>query len=297
VGALIEVAAGFHGDLTGRENIYLQGAIMGMRLKDITRKFDDIVDFSGVTEFIDTPVKRYSSGMSARLGFSIAAHLDPDVLIIDEVLAVGDFLFQERAFGRIKDLARSGIPVVIVSHQLERVADLCTEVIVLERGVGVCRGPADEAIAEYVRRHTAADTGSTQAPPVEFRSVQLVGGDRVPSGGHVTLRVDGVVLQELGERIDPLRIRVRSLARGEVLFVTGAQRLNVHLDGLREFSAEVRLQANLAPGSYLVELCAYDAVSSDNVAFAPSTVIHVTDVGTFRGSVQLNPEMTLVGRA
>src|SRR5690606_29395865 len=98
VGALIEIAAGFHPDLTGRENVFLQGAIMGMRRVEIERKFDQIVEFSGISEFIDTPVKRFSSGMNARLGFSIAAHLEPDVLIIDEVLAVGDFMFQAKAF-------------------------------------------------------------------------------------------------------------------------------------------------------------------------------------------------------
>jgi lipopolysaccharide transport system ATP-binding protein len=125
-GALIEISAGFHQDLTGRENVFLQGAIMGMPKEEIIRKFDEIVEFAGIAEFIDTPVKRYSSGMNARLGFAIAAHLDPDVLIIDEVLSVGDLSFQNRAFGRIQDLVRSGIPVVIVSHQLDRVAALCT---------------------------------------------------------------------------------------------------------------------------------------------------------------------------
>ena len=102
IGALIDVAAGFHPDLTGRENVFLQGAIMGMTQSDIARKFDEIVDFAGVAEFIDTPVKRYSSGMNARLGFAIAAHLEPDVLIIDEVLSVGDFKFQSRAFSKIQ---------------------------------------------------------------------------------------------------------------------------------------------------------------------------------------------------
>ena len=122
VGTLIEVSAGFHGDLSGRENVFLQGAIMGMRTRDIARRFDEIVEFSGISEFIDTQVKRYSSGMNARLGFAIAAHLEPDVLVIDEVLAVGDLSFQQRAFGRIKEMTRSGIPVIMVSHQLDRVA-------------------------------------------------------------------------------------------------------------------------------------------------------------------------------
>ena len=120
VGALIEVSAGFHPDLTGRENIFLQGALMGMRNATIKDRFDQIVDFSGISEFLDTPVKRYSSGMNARLGFSVAAHLDPDVLIIDEVLAVGDYRFQQKAFARLRELARSGRPVIVVSHQLDQ---------------------------------------------------------------------------------------------------------------------------------------------------------------------------------
>ena len=137
VGALIEVSAGFHPDLTGRENVYLQGSIRGMSSALIKRQFESIVEFSGINEFIDTPVKRYSSGMNARLGFSIAAHLDPEVLIIDEVLAVGDFGFQAKAFGKIKEMATSGIPVVIVSHQLDRIATLCSSAMVAF-GLGGC---------------------------------------------------------------------------------------------------------------------------------------------------------------
>ena len=133
-GALIEVAAGFHPDLTGRENVFLQGAIMGMKQADIARRFDDIVEFAGVAEFIDTPVKRYSSGMNARLGFSIAAHLDPEVLLIDEVLSVGDARFQEQCLVRMRALRASGIPLVFVSHNLTAVLDLCTRAVVIDHG-------------------------------------------------------------------------------------------------------------------------------------------------------------------
>ncbi len=156
IGALIEVAAGFHPDLTGRENIFLQGAIMGMPTGHIRTKFDEIVAFAGIPEFIDTPVKRYSSGMNARLGFAIAAHLDPDVLVIDEVLSVGDFEFQDRAFGRVRTLAQSGLPVVLVSHQLERVAELCTEVVLLDHGQVTYRGTPADAIATYTGASSAA---------------------------------------------------------------------------------------------------------------------------------------------
>ena len=129
VGALIEVAAGFHQDLTGRENVELQGVIMGMKRAEIARKFDQIVEFSGIPEFIDTPVRRYSSGMNARLGFAIAAHLEPEVLIVDEVLAVGDFAFQQRAFRRIREMVNQDVTTILVSHQLERIASLCTHAV------------------------------------------------------------------------------------------------------------------------------------------------------------------------
>ena len=116
----------------------------------IRQKFDEIVEFSGIEDFIDTPVKRYSSGMNARLGFSIAAHLDPQVLIIDEVLSVGDYQFQEKAFGRIHDMARSGIPVVLVSHQLDRVATLCTKALLLQQGAAIHQGEVSRCIDAYL---------------------------------------------------------------------------------------------------------------------------------------------------
>ncbi len=157
VGALIEVAAGFHPDLTGRENVYLQGAIMGMARAEIARKFDAIVDFSGVEAFIDTPVKRYSSGMNARLGFAIAASLDPDILLIDEVLSVGDVGFQEKCVARMRELLKRGVPLVFVSHNLAAVVDLCTRAILVERGTVRFDGRPAETVAEFRRGRRAAD--------------------------------------------------------------------------------------------------------------------------------------------
>src|SRR5436190_41206 len=135
VGALIEVAAGFHPDLTGRENVFLQGAIMGMTRAEIARKFADIVEFAGVQEFIDTPVKRYSSGMNARLGFAIAAHLEPDVLLIDEVLSVGDMGFQQRCIERMGAFKKQGVTILFVSHNLQAVAGLCERALFLHREI------------------------------------------------------------------------------------------------------------------------------------------------------------------
>lgn len=150
--ALIEVSAGFHPDLTGRENIYLNGTILGMTRPEIARRFDEIVAFSGLDEFIDTPVKRYSSGMFARLGFSVAAHVDPDVLIVDEVLSVGDFVFQQKCLERMNSVIRGGTTVVFVSHNLQAVAELCGRSLLMEKGRAVAQGPSDEVIRTYLSR-------------------------------------------------------------------------------------------------------------------------------------------------
>jgi lipopolysaccharide transport system ATP-binding protein len=149
--ALIEVASGFHPDLTGRENVYLNGSLLGMKRSEITRKLDSIVDFAGVAAFIDTPVKRYSSGMYLRLGFAIAAHLDPDILLLDEVLAVGDAEFQSKCIERVNQLRRAGTTIVFVSHNLGAVESLCDRVLLLRRGEIMCSGPPRYVISEYER--------------------------------------------------------------------------------------------------------------------------------------------------
>jgi len=148
--ALIEVGAGFHSDLTGRENIFLNGVIMGMSRSEIRRKFDEIVHFSGLEEFIDTPVKRYSTGMYARLGFSVAAHIDPDILLVDEVLSVGDWTFQSKCAQKMEELIKSGATVVFVSHNLRAVAGLCKRCILLEHGKVLKTGLSEEVIRFYL---------------------------------------------------------------------------------------------------------------------------------------------------
>ena len=151
VGALIEVTAGFHPDLTGRENIYLNGSIIGMKRADIERRFDAIVEFSGIGEFIDTPVKRYSSGMNARLGFSVAAHLEPEILIVDEVLSVGDFTFQGKCIRWMQDLLKSGTTVIFVSHNMDAVLSLCNSALLLDHGRVAARGELTQVVGEYYK--------------------------------------------------------------------------------------------------------------------------------------------------
>jgi ABC-type polysaccharide/polyol phosphate transport system ATPase subunit len=149
IGALIEVTAGFHPDLTGRENVFLNGSILGMRRADIQQRFDAIVDFSGIGEFIDTPVKRYSSGMNARLGFSIAAHLEPEILIVDEVLSVGDFTFQGKCIRWMQKLLQSGTTVIFVSHNMDAVLSLCTSALLLDHGQVAARGELAKVVGKY----------------------------------------------------------------------------------------------------------------------------------------------------
>lgn len=150
VGSLLEVGTGFHPELTGRENIFLNGAILGMKRFEIDQKFDEIVDFSGVEKFIDTPVKRYSSGMYLRLAFSVAAHLEPEILVVDEVLAVGDAEFQRKCLGKMSDVAEEGRTVLFVSHDMSAISRLTEETIVLDGGRIVYRAPTQEAIDYYM---------------------------------------------------------------------------------------------------------------------------------------------------
>jgi lipopolysaccharide transport system ATP-binding protein len=149
--ALIEITAGFHPDLTGRENIFLNGAIFGMRRNEIEERMNDIIEFSGVREFIDTPVKRYSSGMYARLGFSIAAHVNPEILLVDEVLSVGDYTFQAKCIKRMQEILRNGTTVVFVSHNMESVLSLCSRAILLKKGRVESEGTPAAVIKDYYK--------------------------------------------------------------------------------------------------------------------------------------------------
>ena len=155
VGSLLEVGTGFHAELTGRENIFLNGAILGMTKAEIRKQFDAIVDFAGVENFIDTPVKRYSSGMYVRLAFAVAAHLNPEILIIDEVLAVGDAEFQKRCLGKMQEVARGGRTVLFVSHQMQAVSTLCTQGIYMSNGRLDFMGDVSETISRYLNNHLA----------------------------------------------------------------------------------------------------------------------------------------------
>jgi len=179
VGSLLEVGTGFHPELTGRENTYLNGAILGMQRSEIDRKFDEIVDFSGVEKFIDTPVKRYSSGMYLRLAFAVAAHLEPEILVVDEVLAVGDAEFQRKCLGKMSNVAEEGRTVLFVSHNMSAILRLTHEAIVLDHGELVMRAPTVEAVDYYMssgfsetgERHWTREEVPANAAP--FRPIAL----------------------------------------------------------------------------------------------------------------------------
>jgi lipopolysaccharide transport system ATP-binding protein len=171
VGSLLEVGTGFHPELTGRENVFLNGSVLGMKRREIAAKFADIVDFAGVEKFIDTPVKRYSSGMSVRLAFAVAAHLEPEILLVDEVLAVGDAEFQRRCLGRMENLSESGRTVLFVSHNMQAVTHLCDRAILLDAGGIVRDGPSTEVVAHYLQ------TGHGSSSSREWPDVETAPGD------------------------------------------------------------------------------------------------------------------------
>ncbi len=293
LGALLELAAGFHPDLSGRENVFLQAAILGMPQREARRRFDEIVAFAGVEAFIDTPVKRYSSGMHARLGFSIAAHLEPDALIIDEVLSVGDFQFQARAYERMRQLARRGIPVVLVSHQLERLAEFCTTGIVLERGRVGMTGAVRECTAWYVSRAATASAPDPDAA-VHLERIVLDGSDDVVSGQHVTVRIVGQVRDASRlASVEPVGLRLRSLGTGEVVSVTSSTRCGVPITRAGAFSLQVTLQCNVPAGPYAIEVHPWDRERERTTQPSLAATITVRDGASFVGRVQLNPRMVL----
>ena len=155
ISSLLEVGTGFHPELTGRENIYLNGTILGMKRKEVDHKFDEIVDFSGVERFLDTPVKRYSSGMTVRLAFSVAAHLEPEILLVDEVLAVGDLAFQKKCLGKMDKVAKEGRTVLFVSHNMGAISNLCSSALWIDNGKKLIQGDADSIISSYIKSNAS----------------------------------------------------------------------------------------------------------------------------------------------
>jgi lipopolysaccharide transport system ATP-binding protein len=230
VGSLLEVGTGFHPELSGRENIYLNGSILGMQRHEIERKFDEIVAFAEVEKFLDTPVKRYSSGMYLRLAFAVAAHLEPEILMVDEVLAVGDVAFQERCLGKIQEVAQSGRTVLLVSHNMGAILRLCRRVLYFNGGSIASDGPAAETVAEYIRANTevsgrGADLSShpnATGEEARITAIRVTTSDGEPAG---VINSDSPFLIEVDYEwrksvpLGRLTIDVRDSAH-QVIFVT-----------------------------------------------------------------------------
>jgi lipopolysaccharide transport system ATP-binding protein len=209
VGSLLEVGTGFHPELTGRENVYLNGAILGMTRSEIARKFDEIVSFAEVERFIDTPVKRYSSGMQMRLAFAVAAHLEPEILLVDEVLAVGDAAFQKKCMGKMGEVAKEGRTVLFISHNMGAVLNLCTRGILLDAGEIRCAGPIGEVVTRYMEDSVAPE-GEVLFPDVrpgagrelKFLAIRILGTDGEPNPSVDLLK--GFVVQMDYQVVEPV---------------------------------------------------------------------------------------------
>ncbi len=290
IGALIELAAGFHPDLTGRENVFLQGALLGMKRPEILRQFDRIVEFAGVEEFIDTQVKRYSSGMNARLGFAIAAHMDPDVLLVDEVLSVGDYAFQRKAVDRLREIVGRGIPVILVSHQLDRIASLCGRAALLSRGRVVRAGSAGECVAAYVDGEHLA-SGWEGSPPVWVDAVQLGPVATVRAGERLLARVTGEVLGGADAREMTVGIWVRSLPGEEVVFATGTAVPGVEVPERGPFEHEFDLQMNTGPGVYRLQAFVWHRSEQRELTRGGSALVTVEPATGAWGRAYLDPRV------
>jgi homopolymeric O-antigen transport system ATP-binding protein len=294
VGSLLEVGTGFHPELTGRENVYLNGAILGMRKAEIDRRFDEIVEFSGIARFLDTPVKRYSSGMQVRLAFSVAAHLEPEILLVDEVLAVGDAEFQRRCLGKMQDVTRQGRTVVFVSHNLAAVRSLCSRALLLEKGRLLFDGETDEAVERYVGRGAGRETGIVEGERLEERVAK-----RRLYGAEPLFRCERIaVLDEAGLPASSFRSdeEIRVAVDYTVLRPVPSFRLLVTLtDGnqvpvLRTESVdESDGPVTLEPGSYRSEVAIPSGLFGDaQLDLNVSLIAEVNQVIDYAGVVQLD---------
>ena len=250
IASLLEVGTGFHSELTGRENIYLNGHIMGMKKKEIERKFDEIVDFSGVERFLDTPVKRYSSGMYVRLAFAVAAHLDPEILIIDEVLAVGDSEFQKKCLAKMKSVSeKEGKTILFVSHNMHALRNLCTRALVLQSGEIVTVGDPEKVISQYLK------SGEEQFLGNDYSLKAAMPGNEYIRVQKVELLPEYVNEQKFIDIRTPLRIKFEfwNYIAEPVELITGIQLFNYTGELIFDLQSNVyRIEKGLVKGECLI---------------------------------------------
>jgi len=294
--ALLEVTAGFHPDLTGVENIFLHGTILGMSKREIQSKLDQIIAFSGLEEFIGTPVKRYSSGMYARLGFSVAAHVNPEVLIIDEVLSVGDYDFQKRCMERIHSVVMAGTTVLFVSHNLKSVTELCKRTMLLEHGKMVLIGDTNAVIQKYLNSPANVDTHH-ESKPVYLTNVRVrdAAGEQNTFESGRTAWVDIEITAR--ERLEKLAISIwlRDAAEYEI-FDTSTVRLGcdpIALQPGQSYRCTFELTLNVAHGKF--ELCAdvlHCELEKSYDERVPAATLFVGSSMAVRGAVNCFPRVT-----
>ena len=281
VGALIEIAAGFHPDLTGRENLYLQGAIMGMSRAEVSAKADAIIDFAGIRDFIDTPIKRYSSGMNARLGFAIAAHVDPDVLLIDEVLAVGDHTFQQKCYRRLQQFRESGAAIAFVSHNMQAIASLCDRAVLLRANQSPIFGSVAEVAALYASADSAANDPRITVHNFSVHRLGDAAPLRAPVAPGTPLAVEieieaNTLLTRCGLGLEVTRTDGLTMFNGGPM-IEG--RAPVDLAPGARLKVRIQLRANVLRGTYRIQLNINDAMKiwpMISVSGLASFVVHET---------------------
>ena len=266
IASLLEVGTGFHPEMTGRENIYMNGAIMGMTKAEITRKFDEIVDFSGVERYIDTPAKRYSSGMTVRLGFAIAAHLDPEILVVDEVLAVGDAEFQKKAIGKMQDVSRGeGRTVLFVSHNMGAVKSLCNRCVILENGSVTFESNVSDTVDHYLKSDEIID-GLPLINSIKYISKEIKIDEIIVNGTDLNSIVlnhpkNEIKIKIKGNATNKLRIGIECLLydKDDVLLGKFAPQLDNKVtdfieSGKFELSEHIILPMNMTNGEYFLQI-------------------------------------------
>lgn len=261
--SLLEVGTGFHPDLSGRDNVFLNGAILGMKKQEIASKLDEIVEFSGVAKYIDTPVKRYSSGMYVRLAFSVAAHLEPEILVVDEVLAVGDIEFQDKCIGKMKDVAGEGRTVLFVSHNMAAIKSLCRRAIVMEHGSVAFDGAVSDGISRYLSglnsganngtiedRHRTINTGKVFYETIRVNNTEFANGNVIYFNNNISLSVS----LNFEESIENVLFDVRVISSDgiEVLHTMNVYD-NDFVDIKRgQVEADIDIENKLQPGKYFL---------------------------------------------
>lgn len=291
IGALIELSAGFHPELTGRENIYLYGSIIGLKNEYINRKFDEIVEFSGLSRFIDTPIKRYSSGMFARLGFSVTAHLDPDILIIDEVLSVGDFNFQEKCINKMLEFKNKGVTIIFVSHNLESVKKLCRKTLLLDNGKALANDVTDKVIDEYYKLNSMKMKGRDEDEHLRIADIKLFNsrgesGFSFNSGEKLFFDMRFEVLRELSEAAFSLFVRLND---GVIVFDVGSAKLNKTKYDFKKgkmVNITGELKLNLLKGLYYLGLNIYGRKDDGTIGF----VEYLNKLTSFRVKEELSEQ-------